>query len=169
MNNKGFSIIELIIYMGILALVLTALVNFSFVISDSKNKNFVIQEVNANTRTAMNLMTQTIRSATSTNDGTSTYGSDPGVLSLGMADPTKNPTIISLNADDGQIQIKEGTKDAIAITSDEIKVTNLVFTNLTGSSARKNIRIQMSVEYDGDGDIDFTYDTDVTSTISFRH
>jgi hypothetical protein len=62
-----------------------------------------------------------------------------------------NPTVFSLSADDGILQIKEGVQNAVNLTTDEVKVTNLQFTNLS-SGDRENIRIQMTIEYNGSVD-----------------
>ncbi|MFH1661924.1 MAG: hypothetical protein ABIA02_02415 [Candidatus Falkowbacteria bacterium] len=103
------------------------------------------------------------------NTGESTFDSDPGVLSLSMADASKNPTIINLTADNGQIQIKEGSTDEVLITSNEVKITNLVFTDLTGTSDKENIRVQITVEFNNLGtDIDYDYSQSLQTSISLR-
>ncbi len=86
-----------------------------------------------------------------------------------MTDPNKNPTIINLDSDDGVLQITEGSSSPVAITSNEVKITNLVFTNLTSTSAQENIRIEITVEYDNEGsDIEYTFSQNLRTAVSIR-
>jgi type II secretory pathway pseudopilin PulG len=167
--QKGFTLIETLIYFGIIGVVLTSFITFSIGVGNSRTKNYVVQEVHGNTRTALNLITQRIQASTGVNAGSSTFGTDPGVLSLVMADAAKNPTIINLSADDGVVQITEGVASAVAITADEVQVTNLVFTNLTPTGERENIGIAITVEYNNSsGDVEFDYSQSLQTAVSVR-
>ena len=137
-------------------------------ISNSRNKNYVVQEVQANARVALDIIGQRVRAASGVNIGSSTFGSDPGVLSLVMTDGAKNPTIINLDQDDGVLQITEGLSGAVSLTSDEVKITNLVFTNLTPSGERENIKVEMTVEYASAEDVEFSYSQSYQTAVSLR-
>ena len=169
-NKKGFTLIETIIYVGIIGLILSGFISFSVVIADSRNKNYVTQEVQANFRSAFDLITKKIKEADSINVGASTFNSDPGVLSLAMDDAGENPTIINLSQDDGVLQIKEGSSEPVAIVSDEIRVTNLVFTNLSTASPRENVRIELTLEFNNQAsDVEFNYSESFQTAVSLRH
>lgn len=167
--NKGFTLIEVLIYMAILGLVVSGFVSFSLSISDSRNKNYVIQEVQANGRLALELISQKILSSNGVNIGLSTFDSDPGILSLSMFNGSKNPTLINLNQDDGILQITEGSDNSIYITSDEVKITNLVFTDLTSTSEKASIRIQITIKYDNQGDnVNYEYSQSLQTAVNLR-
>lgn len=167
--QKGFSLIELIIYLAIVSGVVLSMVLFSLSVSGSRAKTYVAQEVQANARVALNIISQKIKLANGVNMGVSIFGLDPGVLSLSMADAAKNPTVIDLDQDNGVLQIKEGVSSPVAITSDEVKVTNLVFTNLTSTGARENIRIEFTVEYNNpSGDIRYDHSRSLQTAVSLR-
>lgn len=168
--NKGFTLIETIIYISIIGLILTSFIIFSISISDSRNKNYVIQEVQANARVTLGLISQIIRQASDIDIDSSVFESDPGVLHLIMDDVDKNPTIINLSQDDGTLIITQGIGSPIEINSNNIKITQLVFTNLTKDTAeRENIRIQITVEYNNDfGDLNFNYSQILQTSISLR-
>ncbi len=169
-NKKGFTLIELIIYIAIIGLIMSSFVSFSIIMANSRNKNYAAREVQANFRNILDIVTRKVKEANSINMGASIFGSDPGVLSLSMDDPSKDPTIIDLDQDDGVMQITEGTSNPVAITSNEIQVTNLVFENLSGTSPRNNIRIQLTLEFNGeDNDQNFNYSEDFQTAISLRH
>jgi putative endonuclease len=168
-NSAGFTLVETLIYIAIIGGVVTAFVTFGINVSGSRNKTYVVQEVQANVRTALDIISQKIRASNGVNVGASTFGSHPGFLSLSMADATLNPTTIGYNTNNGTLEVKEGSASAIAITSDEVRITNLVFTNLTGSSVRENIRVQMTVEYyNPSGAQEFEYEQSVQTAVSLR-
>jgi type II secretory pathway pseudopilin PulG len=168
-NNNGFTFIETIIYVAIIGTVVASFVTFSISISNSRNKTYVVQEVQANARMAMNLISQKIRLANGINIASSTWDADPGVLSLSMSSSTLNPTIINLSADDGILQIKQGNGATVPIVSDKVQITNLVFTNLTASSTRGNVKIQITTQYNNaSGDVHFSYSQTLQSAASLR-
>ena len=168
-SRNGFTLIEMLIYIAIIGVALTSFITFSVSVSNSRNKTYVIQEVQANARVALTTITQKIQSAIGVNTGISTFGSDPGSLSLSMTDAGKNPTIISLDADDGILQITEGVSGPVAITTNEVKVTNLVFFDLTPAGEAPNIKIRVTIEYDNpSGDKEFEHSQELETTVSLR-
>jgi len=168
MKEKGFTLVEILVYVAILGVVVASFVSFSISISSSRGKVYVQQEVQANARVALNLITQKILSSNGINFGSSVFDSDPGILSLSMVDGSKNPIIISLTADDGQLQIQEGIGTALPITSDEVRVTNLVFTNLTSTSDKANIKIELTVEYLATENVAYEYKYSLETAVSLR-
>lgn len=168
MNKRGFTLIETLIYIAIIGGVVATFMSFSLSITQSRNKTYVVQEVQANSRTALDIITQKIRSASGVNTSTSVFGSDPGFLSLSMVSSTLNPTTIGLNADDGVLQIKEGSSASTTITTDEVKVSNLVFTNLTVSSTKENIKLQMTIDFVSSEYVNYEYSQDIQTSVSVR-
>ena len=116
----------------------------------------------------MELVSRKIHAATGVNTSTSVFGADPGRLSLSMASTTLNPTLITLSANDGVLVIKEGTSATTTVTSDEVQIANLVFTNYTVSSTRENIGIDMTFQFLASGTPDFAFSESVSSSVSVR-
>ncbi len=167
-NEKGFTLIETIIYVAILALVVGAFISFSLSITYSRNKAYVVQEVQSNSRLAVDIMSQKIRAATGLNVGASTFDSDPGVLSLSMSDGSQNPTIFSLDQDNGRLQIQEGLNSPVYLTSDEVKVTNLTFEKLS-PRRRENIGINMTIEFNAaSSSMEYEYSQDIQTSVNIR-
>lgn len=167
-RTRGFTLIETLIYIAIIGGVMATFISFGLSIAQNRNKVYAKQEVQANARIALNIISQKIKSANGLDAESSTFDSDPGVLSLSMSDGDIDPTIIDLSVDDGILQITQGTDDPIFITSDKVKITNLVFTNLSGENERGNIKIDMTVEYDSGGDLAFSSSQDLTTAVSLR-
>jgi type II secretory pathway pseudopilin PulG len=167
-KNFGFTLVETLIYIAIMSIVLVSFITFILSISNSRNKAFVVQEVQANARIAMNIISQKIKTANDVNIGDSVFGADPGVLSLAMQDANKNPTIINLSQDNGILQIKEGTNDPIQVTSSDVQITNLVFSDFTNGTSKENIKIEISVDYKNQEDAAYAYSQSLITAVSLR-
>jgi len=167
--QNGFTLIETLIYLAIIGTVMTSFLYFNMSIFDYRNKSYAAGEVQANERMAISLISQKIRSAKDVNIASSTFNTDPGVLSLVMDDANKNPTIFSLDQDNRVLQITEGAGATTTITSKNVKITNLIFTNLTLASSTKNIKINMTIDYNNvNQDVKFNYSDDLETAISLR-
>jgi type II secretory pathway pseudopilin PulG len=162
-NNRGSTLVELLIYIAIVAVVVSSLLYFGVSIFSYRNKSFAEQEVQANVRVALREISRLVRSASSTDDII-----DPGQLSLRMSDITKDPTVISTTIDQ-ILQVQEKAQLARTITSKNVKVTKLKFTNLSGKSDIANIKIEMTIAYNNlSNDINYNYSEDVETAVSLR-
>ena len=162
--EKGFTLIEVLIYIAIIGIVVTSFITFSLSISETKNKNYVIQEVHANSRVALNLISQKIRGTQGVVNPTE--GDTSNTLVLDIPDTDDN---LTFNVEGNVLNITEGTAIPLAITSDEVKVTNLVFSNLTPTGERANIMVEITVEYNNAGtDIEYTYSQNLQTAVSLR-
>jgi prepilin-type N-terminal cleavage/methylation domain-containing protein len=168
--NKGFTLVELLIYIAIIGMVMTTFLYFGMTIFDYRNKSNVVQEVQAKERLALSLMSQKIRGAKDVNIASSTFNVDPGVLSLKMDDSSKSPTIFSLTKADGSLQISEGGTGTTTITSNNALVTNLIFTNLTATSGiADDIGINITIKYNGSSqDVENSYSDSAETAVSVR-
>jgi len=168
-NKNGFTLVETLIYLSIVSAILVGFVSFSISISDVRAKNYASSEVQANLRVALDIVTQKIRSANGVNLGASTFDVDPGVLSLSMADSAKNPTIIKLDQDNGTLQVQEGSSPPVSIISSEVKMTNLIFTNLTQAGRNAIFKINMTIDYnDIGGDVNYVYSQSIQTAVGLR-
>lgn len=167
---QGFTLIETLIYITVVGLAMSSFVVFSISVLNSKNKTYVVQEVHANTRFALEIINQKIRASNGVNVADSFFGADPGFLSLGMSSSTLNPTTIGLSKNDGILEIKEGAFATTSITSDEVKIIRLVFTDMSGRDATRNVRIEMTVGYNNLGsDITYQYEQDVQTMVRVKN
>lgn len=135
-TNQGFTLIELIVYLGIVSVFMTSAVYFSWDILFGQVKSEVAQEVQQNSRVALQRMTYEIRRAKAINS----VGSG---LSLSMADDTT--TVFDVNVD-GVLQINEDGGGAVALTSDKVQVTSLTFTDRSIGDS-KNVKIELTISH----------------------
>lgn len=141
-RTRGFTLIELVVYISIVSGVLLIAVVLSIDLLRGRAKSTSLIVVNQNARLALERMTAAIRNANLVNAGSSTFGSHPGSLSLQMPDSAVNPTVFDVSG--GAMRVTEGTGSAQSLTSPDIEVTSLLFTylNQTGS---EGIRISLEL------------------------
>lgn len=137
-TKNGFTLIELILYVAVIAIILTALVPFAWGTIETSIKSSVQQEVTANARYISERITYEIRNANDINSVT------PTVISLATTTPATNPTIIDLSS--GNIRIKQGTGNTVQLNSTNTVITALTFTDLSSLDAKtKHIKFVMTV------------------------
>jgi type II secretory pathway pseudopilin PulG len=144
---RGFTLVEVIIYIAITGMVVSALVGFVFSAASTREKNYSVEEVHANSRFALDRITYFIRLAESVDIGASVFGVDPGVLTLNMPNAVDSPTVISLTQDDGALRVREGTSPVreYILTNEELRITNLMFGDFTGQHKRGVISVDFTV------------------------
>jgi type II secretory pathway pseudopilin PulG len=165
---RGFTLLETIIYIAIASIVVASFTTFALSISDSRNKSYVAQEVQANTRTALELIRQNIYASDGVQIASSIFNTSPGYLVLTMPISAQDPTIIRLDGGSGVIFVKAGSSAEVPITSDTVFVDNLVFTNLSGVSTRDNIQVAISVSYRYDDSVEFSYSQSARTAVGTR-
>lgn len=160
--KSGFTLIETLIYIAITGVILFSFVFFSLSISDSRDKNYVVQEVQANSRLALDLIAQKIRRADDVIAPTNGNSSNSLTLDMPASEPNMTFSVIG-----GTLNITEGAIDT-PITSNKINVSGLTFINLAGSGERDSIRVELAVEYKAFGDVKFSYSESIDTAVSIR-
>lgn len=148
MKQKGFTFIELLLYIAILSIILTSLVTFAWNAIDNSGKSTTQQEIASNARFVSERLLYEIRKAVDINTATSNFGINLATdqtkqLSLKENAPN-DPTLI--NVVSGKIQIKQGAAAAVALNSTDTTVTDLTFTNnSSGDGKTKNITYTLTI------------------------
>ena len=142
-NSKGFTLVELLLYVSISAIMILVLSSFINLFLQARVKNQVIAEVDQQGLQAAHLITQTIRNAIDVN--TPAQGILSNSASLETVDGADDPTIFTLS--DDTIYITEGTADSIALTNDRIIASDLSFYNLSRDNTRGIIRVQFTLTH----------------------
>jgi len=167
MRTKGFTLIEFILYFGLVVIVIGAITTFSVDVLKTRSKTAVIAEVEQNMRFGLQRILKTVREASDLNVGASTLNSDNGSLSVDMVSASNTPTIFDLSG--GALRIKEGSGAATPLTSSNVTVTKLRFTkdNLGGNNNAVTTEITV-VWNGGSGDQAFTYSSSASATAVIR-
>ncbi len=145
-NQRGTTLVELLIYIGIVGIILTTVSMFILNLLTIRVKTTAMSQIVANARLIQDRLTDAIRHSEGINLGASTFSADPGVLSLNMVTAGDDPEVFSLTANDGQFQINKGGAGNVILTSDSVQVTNLVFNNLTTVDDVGVVQVQMTLK-----------------------
>ena len=145
---KGFTLIELLLYMGLVAIFLTATVYFAWDVVLGNVKAGVHQEVQENLRFASHKVQVEVRNAVNINTAESNFGinlaPNPGAK-LSLAGPAPYYPA-EFRIDQGALQLKRGVGSWIALTGRLVEVTNLTFTNLTDENSEV-VQFILTVRY----------------------
>ncbi len=146
--KSGVTLVELLLVVGIFALLLTSVAGFFIMTVQGRGKSQAHIEAQEQARFAMQKITYEIRRATSTNPSSS-FGvnfASSSLYTLSLVTPasasSRNPTIFSVAS--GTLFIKQGTGSTTALTSKDVTVSSLIFTNLS-SGKSKDILVNMTI------------------------
>lgn len=136
----------MVIYVAILGMVSIFVVNTILIIIKSFNGFRASSDLNTNGEIAMERMVREIRLADSIGAG-SVFDSHPGHLILNTIDPnTELATTIEFFASTTALMIKEGSQGAIALTSENVELVNLVFREVATSTDLKSKAVKIEME-----------------------
>jgi len=166
-KNQGFTFIEILIYLAIVSVFLVTAVHFTLDIIFSKAKSQSMREVQQNSRFVISRITQEIKAASDINLEQSVFDSHPGVLSLQMAEAEKNPTVFDTS--DGILRITQVTSSPDNLTTNQVEIANLIFTNLGPVAGRKNIGINLTIQFKNPERKEFNASSTVKTAITLRN
>jgi len=165
--KKGFTLLEILIYISVLAIVFVAVSSFLTWSTKLSAKATAIREATDNTRRAMEIMTYEIRGAKSVYTPTASP-SQMSLVTVRYLPAGEISTFIDFYLCGTAICLKKESQDPVAITSDSVEVDNLVFTQI--STTTPSIQIQLSVGYKtSSAKLEYQASVDATSTASLRN
>ncbi len=141
-KNKGFTLIEFLIYSAIIAMFIGSLVLISTEIFKGNAHLATTQEVNSNMRFSFNRITHYIRRAESFDiiDGNST-------LVLSLKDSEDSITFTLGGEEDNVLKIQENEEPPRSlINEDIIKATDLTFVDMSHSEGPPTIRTELTLK-----------------------
>lgn len=166
-KRDGFALAEMIVYVAIMAVMTTAIVNIVIGVTRSNKQSFVYENIKNSAITSMERITRETRSALGINYSQSAFNSNNGILSLFSKDQFGNTETIKFYLQDQKMKVDiEGiaTSTGGILTLGGTKILSLVFIPIdTGNS--EAIKIEMVVE---GGDRDFLKNENFYSTIILR-
>lgn len=143
--KNGVTLIEILLYISLAAVILLSVTMFLSVLLQSRVKNQTIAEVEQQGAQVLQIFSQTARNS----QGIilpEAGGSGPVVL-LAVSDIEKTPTVFGLSDIGSTINISEGTDPPIPLTSSRVKASNLTFQNLSRADTPGTIRIQFTLSH----------------------
>ena len=140
-RNDGFSLIETVIYIALLAISLTALV---YVFTSSLRTYAILSTqatLHQNRQVIERIFLRTLQQSTTV---TTPASGSSSTLTLAMPTASQNPTIFTVA--DQILTIKQGTEAATAISTNSLQITGFTVTRLTASPPALTISLDYEIE-----------------------
>lgn len=136
-NKRGFTLIELILYIAIISIVMGALIPFAWQVIRGSVKSATEQEISSQARFVSERIKYEIRNANSIN---STSAS-----SIDLNTDTNATTVIDLSG--GKVRIKYGAGATVNLNSDDTNITTLTFTDYRSADGKaQNIQFSFTID-----------------------
>ena len=161
--KKGFSIIEFLIYIAILAIAIAAMGLILSNVFRVGVRTDVVQEVSYNGRFAMQRIGQAVRESS----GIKTEGNR---LELSFKESAKKPTVFYVS-EEGKLKITEGNGGGIELTTSRVVVDKLVFKKVSDDSVRVNsVRVEMNISFNNPQNLpEYEFKSFFTSSFTLKN
>lgn len=136
---------ELVLYLGVVAIFLTAAVMFTADFLATQAKAVALAETAWNARFVVGQVGAEIRQAANYDLGSSVFDLNPSTLALTTNDAATNPTVFAVA--DGRVTVKRGSGSALPLTSSKVEVTEFVVHDLSQAGRSRNFRIEIKTRY----------------------
>lgn len=148
MNNKGFTLLELVLYIAMVSIVLSAVIPYAWNVVYGGVKSSSQQEVVSNARFISEKIKYYIRNAVSIDNASSDFdvnlASDSTKKVTLNADAPDSPVVIDVST--GIARVKLGTGATISLNSNDTSVTDLTFSNYSSvDNKTKHLSFSLSV------------------------
>lgn len=170
--KKGFTLTEILVYVGILSMIVLVVSSLFLWISRSSAKAKATREALNNSRRAVEIMTHEIREANSIYTPTSAFSISTGQLSLETIKylpEGENRSYIDFYICEKRLCLKKEGQDPIALTSGKVEIKSLEFSQVATTSTIPSVQISLKIDY-GTPDTQPSYQASIntTSTVSLR-
>jgi type II secretory pathway pseudopilin PulG len=142
-KKKGFTLLEVLLYVAILSTILVTITSFLFAMLQFNVRGNVTTEVEQQGVQVMQLITQSVRSSEGINSPL--LGTTSNTLSLVTDDTGLNPTIYELN--NTSLQLTEGINLSEILTNDKVEVTDLTFRNIGRPDTDGIVRVEFTLTH----------------------
>jgi len=143
--NNGFSLLEVVIYISLLAVMLVFVVNTSISMSKAFALNRVIKNINTSAISSLDRMTYEIRRSTGVNIASSILGTSPGKLVLDTTDGSGMPITVEFYVENNALKLRDGGVEIGSLFSENILASNLVF-DVISTTNSEAVKITLGLE-----------------------
>lgn len=140
-KSRGFSLLETVIYVSVLAVSFAITVNILISMTRSYRSFAAIRAENRGASSALEIISREIRRSTDLSSA-SVLGFNPGRLVL-----LNETSTTEIYLDDGVLMIKKDSVVVGPLTGSDTKVENLIFRSIT-SPRSKGVKVEMRIKKD---------------------
>ena len=163
--SAGFTLLEFLVYLGIVSVVLIMAGAVGLNIMFRKAKLTAIKEVSQNARLVSETIAATVRNAQVIISPV--VGNNAPALSLQMADAAQNPTVFDLSG--GVVRIKKGLGSPVNLTAGQVEAVNLNFVNVSYPQTPGTIKMRAVIRFlNPSGRPEYNWEVPIFTTINIR-
>lgn len=144
MKQKGFTLLEALIYTALLALVGTAAILAVFSSFKTVGQIKIDRLLAAAGESALERLSREVRGASSINAAQSIFDVHPGALSLNTTNDNGDPATISFTVAGGELVVVDTDGSSYPLLSANASSTLLIFRQISASSSA-GVKIEMSL------------------------
>lgn len=144
-TKRGFSLVEMLIYIFILTIILAVVTNSIYSLSKSYRSIRSADTLESSAMSSLDRIVREIHDATSVDSTLSTLGTSPGVLMLNTTDDLGATTTVKFSVSSQAIRVAEAGVDVGPLTDSSTRVTSLIFRLITTSQS-KAVKVEMTIE-----------------------
>jgi len=163
-KQKGFSLVEMIIYIAITSLVMIVIVDVILTVSRSNKQSVVYNNVKNSAISSLEKIVRETRSSISIDVGQSVFDSEDGALFLNSKDQNGDPKTIKFYIENDLLVVDVNGARFGPLTTNGTKVSGIIF-NLFDTGNSKAVKIKIGIEGEKNG---FTKNEDFYSTVVLR-
>lgn len=143
-TKGGYSLAEMVVYVGLLALLLGVIVQTSLTMSKVQKRSRAYLDINSAAITAYSKLSRDIRRATSIDEVNSTFGATGGKLVLLMKKPDGSNDSTAYYVSEAKVKVDQNGVYEGDVTQDSMAVSNLTFRKY-GSGSTTAVRVEMTL------------------------
>lgn len=163
---KGFTLIEILLYLSLFVVVVLGSVAFIHTMFETNVKTKVILEADSEAEHVLAIVTQYIRNSVVVYSPNKNTTSD--VLIIQSLDEEQSPILLGIINE--SIVMSLGGQSTSTLTSSNIKISNLKFTNIGSVNGKDSIKISFTVNTQGENNRqEYTYEKTYEATASLRN
>jgi len=144
-KNKGFSLVEMLVYISILVLMLGVVMGVTVSIVRSQRAVKASRDIESSVILSLERLSREIRLSDSVDINSSVFDSNPGRLVLESLDENENPRTVEFYILSGAIILRENGADVGALSQSDANVTSLIF-RLFSDAEDVGIRTELEIE-----------------------
>ncbi len=145
--QKGNTLPEMVVYVGILSVLLLLIIQSAFAVSQTSKRSRSYLDINSAAVSAFSRFSRDIRRATSIDTVQSTLGASSGKLVLNLRELDGTINTLTFYLSDSQVKIRENSVEMGDITQKNMNVSNLTFRKFEAGTTTA-IRVEMTLAPD---------------------
>lgn len=152
-NHRGFTLIEVIIYTGLTAIMAGAVITFAWDVTGSEIKNISLQKTSYAALVAAEIIRREVRVSSGIDSASSSFNiniADPinEGKHIALTNPESGPVLIDVVS--GVMRIKRGSIPPVDISPTDLTISNLTFTDYSSADGKaENVVFVIEVMSEG--------------------